>query len=64
MYPDGTTFMLFDPVLTELQGKQLWSQQLVRSWLSQQPLSGRTFVVERHRNDVQRQKSCWTGVAD
>ena len=31
MRPDGTTFMLFDPVLTELQGKQLWSQQLVRS---------------------------------
>ena len=48
MRPDGTTFMLFDPVLTELQGKQLWSQQLVRSWLSQQPLSGRTFVVEHH----------------
>ena len=31
MRPDGTTFMLFDPVLTELQGKQIWSQQLVRS---------------------------------
>ena len=31
MRPDGTTFMLFDPVLTELQRKQIWSQQLVRS---------------------------------